>query len=42
MNVVIENKKGIKEFDDPEGRYYIRNGIVIVSKDSVILDNTQI
>jgi len=42
MNVIIENKKGIKEYDDPEGRYYIRNGIVIVSKDSVILDNTEI
>ena len=37
-NVVIENKKQLKEYDDPEGRYYIRDGIVVVAKDARIPD----
>ena len=41
-NVVIENKKGVTEYDDPEGRYYIREGIVIVVKNASIPDNTVI
>ncbi|MFQ5586416.1 MAG: glucose-1-phosphate adenylyltransferase [Thermodesulfobacteriota bacterium] len=41
-NVVIENKKGVKEYDDPEERYYIREGIVIVVKNAIIPDNTVI
>jgi len=37
-NVVIINEKGQDTYDDPEGRYYIRDGIVIVVKDSTIPD----
>ena len=39
-NVVIENKNKLKQYDDPEGRYYIREGIVVVVKNSVIPDNS--
>lgn len=41
-HVIIENKKKFKHYDDPEGRYYIRDGIVVVVKNSVIPDNTVI
>ncbi len=37
-NVVIENKQQLKEYDDPEGRFYIRDGIVVVVKDARIPD----
>ncbi len=35
---IIENQKKIKEYDDPEGRFYIRDGIVIVVKGARIPD----
>jgi glucose-1-phosphate adenylyltransferase len=38
-NVVIENRQKLKEFDDPEERFYIRDGIVIVVKNANIPDN---
>lgn len=38
-NVKIINEKGLEEFDDPEGRYYIRNGIVVIPKNAEIPDN---
>lgn len=42
QNVVIENRQGLTEYDDPESRYYIRDGIVIVVKNASIPDNTVI
>ena len=41
-NVVIENQKKLMHYDDPQERYYIRDGIVIVVKNSVIANNTVI
>jgi glucose-1-phosphate adenylyltransferase len=38
-NVVIENRQKLKEFDDPQERFYIRDGIVIVVKNAKIPDN---
>ncbi|EKD25994.1 MAG: glucose-1-phosphate adenylyltransferase, partial [uncultured bacterium] len=40
--VVIENYKQKKNFDHPKGMYYIREGIVIIPKNSVIPDGTVI
>ena len=42
QNVRIENQQGVDHFDDPEGRYYIRNGIVVVPKNTEIHDGTVI
>lgn len=39
-NVIIENKKKLKHYDDPAEKYFIREGIVIVPKDAYIPDNT--
>jgi glucose-1-phosphate adenylyltransferase len=41
-NVIIENRKKLKEYDDPEERYYIRDGIVVIVKNANIPDNTVI
>ena len=34
--VQIVNRQNYQEYDDPEGRFYVRDGIVIVVKDAVI------
>lgn len=39
-NVIIENQKKLTHYDDPEERYYIRDGIVIVVKNTIIPNNT--
>jgi glucose-1-phosphate adenylyltransferase len=36
--VVLENRKRLKTYDDPEERYYIRDGIIVVSKGAVLED----
>lgn len=39
-NVVIKNTKHIQEGDGPEGRWYIRDGIVCVPRAAIIPDGT--
>jgi glucose-1-phosphate adenylyltransferase len=41
-NVVIENSARVQEAEHPEKGYWIRGGIVIVTKDAVIPDGTTI
>ncbi|MEM9150710.1 MAG: glucose-1-phosphate adenylyltransferase [Cyanobacteria bacterium P01_F01_bin.3] len=41
-DVRIENQQGIDTYDDPEGRYYIRNGIVVIPKNMTIPNGTVI
>ncbi len=36
--VQLVNRQNHNEYDDPEGRFYVRDGIVIVAKDVVIPD----
>ncbi len=36
--VVLENRKKLRSYDDPEERFYIRNGIIVVVKGAVIED----
>ena len=38
-HVKIINAQGLDQHDDPDGRYYIRNGIVVIPKNSEIPDN---
>jgi glucose-1-phosphate adenylyltransferase len=40
--VVLDNSKRLRRYDDPAGRYYIRNGIVVVAKGAVIEDGMKI
>jgi len=39
-NVQLVNKDGAETKDDPEGNYFIREGIIIVPKNAVVKDNT--
>ena len=41
-NVKILNRNNIENFDAPDRSYYIRDGIVIVPKNSLIHDDTEI
>lgn len=41
-NVVIENRRKLDFFDDPDERYYIRDGIVVVPKGAVLPDGFRI
>lgn len=41
-NVRLVNSEGIENMDDPNGRFYVREGIIIVPKGSIIPDGTQI
>lgn len=34
--VQLVNRQGKMEYDDPEGRFYVRDGVIIVAKDVVI------
>lgn len=36
--VILQNSQNLEEYDDPEGRFYVRDGIIIVAKDAVIPD----
>jgi glucose-1-phosphate adenylyltransferase len=40
--VVLANKKGLVNYDDPEERYYIRSGIIVVPKGATIEDGTEV
>ena len=39
-NVIIRNEKGVKNFDGED--YFIRDGIVIITKNAVLKDGTKI
>ena len=41
-NVVLENRRRLRTYDDPDGRFYIRNGIIVVAMGAVIEDGTEI
>lgn len=41
-NVRLVNAENVEEYDDPAGRYYIRDGIIIVPKNSTIPDGTTV
>ncbi|MBN1884277.1 MAG: glucose-1-phosphate adenylyltransferase [Candidatus Krumholzibacteriota bacterium] len=41
-DVVIENRRQLDRYDDPEERYYIRDGIVVVPKGAVLPDGLRI
>jgi glucose-1-phosphate adenylyltransferase len=36
--VVLENRKRLRTYDDPEERFYIRDGIIVVAKGAVLED----
>jgi glucose-1-phosphate adenylyltransferase len=38
--VRLVNERGLTEFDSPDDNYYIRDGIIIVSKNAVVPDGT--
>ncbi len=40
--VVLANKKGLTDYDDPAERYYIRSGIIVVPKSATIEDGTEV
>jgi glucose-1-phosphate adenylyltransferase len=42
QNVKLVNKDNLQNADDPEGRYFIRDGIIIVPKGSTVPDGTEI
>lgn len=39
--VVLENAGGHGEFDDPKGRFFVRDGIIVVPKGAVIPEGTR-
>jgi glucose-1-phosphate adenylyltransferase len=41
-NVVIEGSTKLADYDDPEGKYYIRDGLVIVPRKGIIPDGTRL
>ena len=40
--VSLVNKKGLMNYDDPEERFYIRSGIIVVPKGAAIADGTEV
>jgi glucose-1-phosphate adenylyltransferase len=40
--VALVNRKGLETFDDPQERYYIRSGIIIVPKGATLEDGTEV
>ncbi|MGD1048367.1 MAG: glucose-1-phosphate adenylyltransferase [Candidatus Krumholzibacteriaceae bacterium] len=40
--VSLVNKKGLENYDDPEERFYIRSGIIVVPKGAAIADGTEV
>jgi glucose-1-phosphate adenylyltransferase len=40
-NVVLENAKKLKKFDDPEERFFVRDGIIVVPKNAIIPGRTR-
>ncbi len=41
-DVKLLNLSGVKEFEDPRGCYYIRDGIIIVPKNAMVPDGTEV
>lgn len=41
-DVVITPEGKPEEFDDPEGRFHLRDGIVVVPKNAVLASGTRI
>ncbi len=39
-NVVLENSGKLRKYDDPEERFFVRDGIIVVPKNAVIPDRT--
>ena len=40
-NVVLENSRKLRKYDDPEERFFVRDGIVVVPKNAIIPDRTR-
>ncbi len=40
-NVVLENRKRYRNYDDPKGNIYVRDGIIVIAKGAVIKDGTK-
>jgi len=40
--VVLANRRRLMSYDDPDERYYIRSGIIVVPKSAVIEDGTEV
>ncbi len=40
-NVVLENSRKLRKYDDPEERFFVRDGIIVVPKNAVIPDRTR-
>ncbi len=40
-NVALENRKRYRNYDDPEEKIYVRDGIIVVAKGAVIRDGTK-
>ncbi|MDD4858452.1 MAG: sugar phosphate nucleotidyltransferase, partial [Candidatus Krumholzibacteria bacterium] len=40
--VALVNRKGLASYDDPNERYYIRSGIIVVPKGATIEDGTEV
>jgi glucose-1-phosphate adenylyltransferase len=38
--VVLANRRKYRKYDDPDGRIYVRNGIIVIPKGAVIPDGT--
>lgn len=41
-NVRLVNRDGVATYDDPQARYYIREGIIVVPKNAVIPNGTEV
>jgi glucose-1-phosphate adenylyltransferase len=39
-DVILENRRKLRKYDDPEERFFVRDGIIVVPKNAVIPDNT--
>ena len=37
-NVILENSRKLRKYDDPEERFFVRDGIIVVPKNAVIPD----
>jgi glucose-1-phosphate adenylyltransferase len=40
-DVVLDNARRLRKYDDPEERFFVRNGIIVVPKNAVIRDRTR-
>ena len=40
-DVVLDNARRLRKYDDPEERFFVRDGIIVVPKNAVIPDRTR-